>query len=287
MNVSDITRRACLLNLAGGAFVLAQAPSGGSAGTWTCPMDPDVQMPAPGKCPRCGMTLVEHLPDRAEARLEVMHPGALVPHRTVTLTLRMLNGQTNAPLTQFQIVHEKLVHLFLVHESLGFFAHVHPEPRKDGSFDLPVEFPYGGMYRLLADYYPAGYLPQLSLATLYVQGQSPVSDLKPSLVPSKATNLTAALQLEPAALLAGLQSQLTYTLDPPEGLELYLGVWGHMLVASADLVDLIHVHPFLQREASLQFNVIFPRPGLYRIWTQFQRRGEVNTVCFTVPVAKL
>lgn len=28
------------------------------AKTYTCPMHPDVRLPAPGRCPRCGMTLV-------------------------------------------------------------------------------------------------------------------------------------------------------------------------------------------------------------------------------------
>jgi hypothetical protein len=61
-----------------------------------------------------------------------------------------------------------------------------------------------------------------------------------------------------------------------------------MLAASEDLVDLLHLHPFLTQGAGgVQFNVIFPRPGLYRIWTQFQRKSVVNTVVFTVPVKSL
>jgi hypothetical protein len=71
-------------------------------------------------------------------------------------------------------------------------------------------------------------------------------------------------------------------------LEPYLGNWAHMLVASEDLIDLMHLHPFLATgDAHVQFKVIFPRSGLYRIWTQFQRQGEVNTVMFTVPVKSL
>jgi len=30
---------------------------------FTCPMDRDVRSKTPGKCPRCGMTLVANLPD--------------------------------------------------------------------------------------------------------------------------------------------------------------------------------------------------------------------------------
>ena len=61
-----------------------------------------------------------------------------------------------------------------------------------------------------------------------------------------------------------------------------------MLIVSSDLIDLIHVHPFLKDQSStIQFNVIFPRSGLYRIWTQFQRNGVVDTTVFTVPVKEL
>ena len=35
------------------------------------------------------------------------------------------------------------------------------------------------------------------------------------------------------------------------------------------------------------FHLIFPRTGLYRIWTQFQRENTVNTTVFTVPVQAL
>jgi hypothetical protein len=82
--------------------------------------------------------------------------------------------------------------------------------------------------------------------------------------------------------------------DRSEGVALYpsiqhehsknLGAAGHMLAASADLIDLLHLHPFLSRAGDIQFNVIFPRPGLYRVWTQFQRERVVNTVMFTIPV---
>ena len=60
-----------------------------------------------------------------------------------------------------------------------------------------------------------------------------------------------------------------------------------MLAASSDLIDLLHIHPFLVKGGDIQFNILFPRPGLYRIWTQFQRSGVVNLVVFTVQVKAL
>ena len=140
------------------------------------------------------------------------------------------------------------------------------------------------MYRLLADYYPAGSVPQLSLSTLYVAGVASPAHLKRSLSSQRSANLTATLRPEPEEPTAGLLTRLFFDLNPYEGVETYLGAWGHMLIASEDLVDLIHTHPFLVGQPTIQFNVIFPRPGLHRIWTQFQRHGVVDTVEFTIPV---
>jgi len=289
----------CLAHLAAAtALIGQQKPAGApdSPNDWICPMDPDVHAAKAGLCPRCGMKLVLHVPDRVEYPLEVTSsPAALRPGEAATLILRVLDPgghrDNSRAVRRFEIVHEKLMHLFLVSENLEYFLHDHPVPRKDGGFQLKVKLPYGGMYRLLADFYPAGSVPQLAVGTLFVAGDSEPArsdwSSAPSLAPARSANLTAALRLEPEQPLAGLETKLFFILEPSDGLEKYLGAWGHMLTASADLIDLLHSHPFLITGSVIQFNVIFPREGLYRVWTQFQRRGVVNTVVFTIPVKSL
>ena len=253
-------------------------------------MDPDYRSDGPGVCPKCGMKLVPGVPDRIEYPLEISQsPERLRAGDTATLTLRVLNPQTKASVKQFEIVHEKLVHLFVISENLEFFAHIHPTAQPDGTFQQQVRLPYGGMYRLLADFYPSGSVPQLAAGTVFATGPNPPAHLAPALAPCKSENLTAALRLEPEQPIAGLETKLFFTLNPSTGIQPYLGTWAHMLAASADLIDLLHIHPFLADGKSpvMQFNVIFPRTGLYRIWTQFQRENTVNTTVFTVPVGSL
>jgi len=61
-----------------------------------------------------------------------------------------------------------------------------------------------------------------------------------------------------------------------------------MLAASEDLIDLIHTHPFIADGGpNMQFNLTFPRPGTYRVWVQFQRKGVVNTAHFDIPAQEL
>jgi len=250
-------------------------------------MDQDVHLDHPGKCPRCGMTMVLKMPDRLEYPLFLdVEPRAIQPGQQANLTLRVLDPG-GKPVRHFETVHEKLIHLFMVSEDLEFFAHVHPEFCADGSFVLKMMLPKPGMYRLLADFYPSGAVPQLALESIYVKGPPIAAHLKPSLTPQRGENLTASFRLEPDPAIAGLISRIYYTLEPGAGLEKYLGAWGHMLIASEDLIDLMHLHPFLASGSNIQYNVLFPRAGNYKVWSQFQRLGVVNTVAFSLRVSDL
>ena len=68
----QLSRRACLqlLLLSTGVPAFSQGRFTTRPGNWVCPMDPDYHASQPGKCPRCGMTLVLHVPERIEYPLE-------------------------------------------------------------------------------------------------------------------------------------------------------------------------------------------------------------------------
>ncbi len=252
-------------------------------------MDPDYRSNKPGRCPRCGMKLVLAVPDRLEYPLEISHtPARLRVGADALLILRVIEPVTGVSAKHFEIVHEKLIHLFVVSGNLEFFAHVHPVLQTDGSFRQEIRLPYGGMYRLLADFYPSGAVPQLAAGTLFVNGRGAPAHLSPSLRPCKSANLTAQLRLEPERPIAALETRLFFSIDPSSGLQPYLGAWAHMLAASEDLIDLLHLHPVLaDGKPNMQFNIIFPRAGLYRLWTQVQRQNVVNTLVFDIPVKDL
>jgi hypothetical protein len=259
---------------------------------FVCPMDPDVHSPTPGKCPRCGMTLVPGIPDPMEYELDLsLKPPAPQPGTPVVLAFKVIDPRDDKQVKEFQVVHEKLFHTFLVSQDLNWFVHDHPELGSDGVFRLTANFPKPGIYRVLSDFYPKGGTPQLLTQTIIVPG-APLKPLgvklQPDLAPKKAENLTVELVTDPPEPIAGMKTLMFFHLSPADGLEQYLGAWGHMLAASEDLIDTIHTHPFLANGGpQIQFNMIFPRPGVYRVWIQFQRKGVVNTVKFDIPVAEL
>lgn len=214
-----------------------------------CPMDPDVRAHKTGVCRRCGMALTAEIPSPVEYHLDVS-----------------------------------------VSEDLEFFEHAHPAVVGEGMFQHPVRLPEPGMYRVLSDFYPSGGTPQLGLGTVFIPGSArrAQSRIVRDYSPKTGQNMRIALETFPDQPAAGTRTQLRFTIDEAGGLQLYLGAWGHLLTASDDLIDMMHEHP-LRTDGGLQidFEVVFPRPRTYRVWTQFQRNGTVNTVHFDVPVRRL
>jgi len=259
-----------------------------------CPMDPQIRARLPGKCSKCGMDLVLGVAEPVEYEVKLrLDPPAVEPGAPVELQLEIIDPRDGKRVREFSDVHDKLFHLLYVSHDLEVFRHEHPVLGDDGMFRLETVFPKPAVYRLLADFYPAGATPQMIPLTLTTAGfaqslEDSVGDLQADREPQRGGNLTISLRTEPAEPIAALKTLLFFELDTVEGLQPFLGAWAHMLAVSDDLVEMMHAHPAIADGGPLiQMNVIFPRPGMYRIWVQVQRDGKVNTVSFTLPVRKL
>ncbi|MGI8745689.1 MAG: heavy metal-binding domain-containing protein [Bryobacteraceae bacterium] len=262
---------------------------------YVCPMDPDVRSSQPGTCPRCGMKLVLGIPDQIEYPMDLtVKPSSFHAGDPVQLAFRISDPRTGKQVKQFQIVHEKLFHMFIVSQDLNYFVHDHPVYGTDGIFRFDTRFPHSGLFRVLGDFYPAGGIPQLITRTVIVPGRAgeevalAPAHLMPALAPNHCANMDVELVMEPEQPIAGMKTLMFFKLNPAEGLQPYLGAWAHMLAASDDTIDMIHNHPFIADGGPrMQFNLIFPRARMYRVWVQFQRKGVVNTAAFNVPVSEL
>lgn len=281
-----------LFGLSAGAQAPAPQPLAAQnpGSVYICPMDPDVRSNSPGKCARCGMTLVSGLPDPVEYHMHVdVTPRPIKVGQLSNLTFEVHDPWKDRPVTNFQTVHEKLFHMFIVSQDLQVFLHNHPTLGSDGSFHYEYAFPKAGMYRILGDFYPDGATPQLIAKTVIVPGPAPKpAQLSRDYATKDAENMSVELVTDPPQPISGQKTQMLFRVKPGDGLEKYLGAWGHMLAASDDLIDMLHEHPFIADGGpQIQFDVIFPRARAYRVWVQFQRKGVVNTAHFDVPVKEL
>ena len=258
---------------------------------YQCPMDPDIRSNKEGVCSRCGMKLKAGIPEPVEFPMDLK----VTPRAPVQAPKRNWNSpsatrQNNRQIEHFEIVHEKLFHLFVVSRDMKFFVHDHPVFGEDARFRYDINFPSPGLYRILGDFYPEGATPQLIAKTVIVPGepQLPAPALTRDYSTKQAENMHVSLTTDPPQPIAGQKTMMFFHLEPADGIEKYIGAWGHMLAASDDLIDLIHTHPFIADGGpEMQFNVYFPRERVYRVWVQFQRKGVVNTAQFDIPVKDL
>lgn len=278
---------------------------------FTCPMHLEVREPKPGSCPKCGMALVPATPAVPRDFDLVMQttPRAVKPGRKVRLRFTIRNPVTGEQVRHFGVLHDKLFHLFVVSQDLTEFQHIHPALLADGSFVIDTVLPRAGHYKVYSDFYPEGGVPQVLQQDLVTAGH--VSDLYaslPHLEPDASLTKTVAgmkidLTLDPGEPIAGRPVVLKYRLTdaasgaPVSDLTPYLAAWGHTLILSEDQADYVHSHPVEVVPESrageiprggpeVTFEALVPRPGVYRIWSQFLRAGRdesgVTTVSFTI-----
>lgn len=259
---------------------------------YVCPMDPGVQSPQAGKCPRCGMRLEQNLPTFAEFGLQVeLTPKQPVAGQPVRMRFRVQDPRTGRRVIHLQEVHERLFHLFVVGQTT--FAHEHPELTEPGIFDLPFLPKEPGLHRLFADFYPLGGLPQFVPWSFWVRPASPASRHARENIQAAADPPSTQVQLEPepAQPIAGQRTLLRFLLEPGDGLQPWLGAAAHLFLISEELDEGQHLHPAWEQPADqvgvLPFSVLFPREGNYRLYLQFQRKNKLETHLLRIQAGKL
>jgi hypothetical protein len=282
------------------------------AENYTCPMHLEVRTADPGKCPKCDMPLVPLEPGVSEDFNLVVDcsPGVIKPNQPVRLRFRVFNPKTGSQVKQFGLLHDKLFHLFVISQDMTEFQHIHPDPQPDGSFTIETVLPREGHYKIYSDFYPIDGAPQVLQGSLVTAGYK--SDLFASqarLVPDKTFSQTVdgmkiTLTLDPQKVIAGKPVTLKYHLvdaktdQPVRDLKPYLAAWGHTLILSEDQADYVHSHPVevvppgadpktLNGGPEVTFEALAPRPGAYRIWSQFLRGERLTTVAFTIQAEQL
>jgi hypothetical protein len=99
-----------------------------------------------------------------------------------------IENAEGAPVTEFDELHERRMHLIVVRRDGTEFRHLHPEMDAAGTWSLPVAFDAPGVYRAFADFSVDG--EQQTLAgDLFVSGGE--FEARPFPAPSRSTRPTA------------------------------------------------------------------------------------------------
>jgi hypothetical protein len=203
-----------------------------------------------------------------------------------------ITGDDGKPINDYEVNHEKLLHLIIVNHDLSFFNHIHPEFQGDGKFTVETSFPSGGEYKVFADFIPSGGANLTLSEWIEVEGEEGEhADITPD---SNLIKEVDGKEIELA--LSGTkpkeETTLTFTLrdagtkEGIDNLEPYLGAVGHVVILSADAENYLHVHPLDEKATGpiAEFATTFPQSGTYKIWGQFQHKGKVITVPFVVEI---
>ncbi|QOV40305.1 hypothetical protein IM697_18980 [Streptomyces ferrugineus] len=194
--------------------------------------------------------------------------------------------------TAFHREQEKELHLIVASRDLVTYRHLHPTRAADGTWSIPVELPRAGGYRVFADFTPAKKdAESLTLgADLAASGAYAPRELP-------APNATAKIHGYEVGLDGGLrpgkESELKLKVSrdgrPVTDLQPYLGAYGHLVALRSGDLGYLHVHPNgrpgdgrTKPGPQISFSATAPSSGTYRLFLDFQHRGEVHTAAFTV-----
>jgi hypothetical protein len=241
--------------------------------------------------------------------VEMAANSEIKPEEPIRFTFGVKDGSGKL-ISDLDIVHEKPMHMLVVSDDLAFFEHIHPNLGSDGRYSVETKFPSAGKYRFYLDYRPKGTSQQIERKEITVAGAPrPRIELVPDKENTKTFgNLRITMQPD-KPIKAGEDIMLNFKVEdvqtgkPVTDLQPYLGALAHFVIISEDKTEFLHAHPMEKGmdhndaggkqhehaaprsggpEVSAHTN--FPKPGLYKVWAQFQRGGNVITSDFVINV---
>lgn len=211
------------------------------------------------------------------ARL-VVEDRSFEPGVRGTLAFRVVDRQGRT-VRDFDIAHERAMHVIAVRRDLTGYQHVHPLRTADDGWAVDVAFPAAGPHRFYADFVVDG-RPRTLAADLDVAGDY---DARP--LPEPARTAAAGDGYEVAVTADAGERRYTVTRagEPVDDLEPYLGARGHLVALREGDLTFQHVHP---RDAAtagreIGFAVALDGGGSHRLFLQFKHDGKVRTAAFT------
>lgn len=216
----------------------------------------------------------------------VAEPGA------IDFRFRIL-GPDGTPVTEFDPIHDRELHLIVARRELTGFWHVHPVREADGTWAIQLELPEAGAYRVFTDIAPKELGRTITLgADLAIAGH-----YAPQPVPAVGRIATVdgyEVTVDGELRAEGDLLTLTVRKDgaPVTDLQPYLAAFGHLVILRAGDLAYVHVHPngepgdgVTPAGPEITFHTAVPGPGTYRLFLDFRHGDVVRTAAFTLTAA--
>jgi P-type Cu+ transporter len=237
--------------------------------------------------------------------------GPVTPGVPVTLKLNLTDAATGQPAGNLEVEHEAPMHLIVVSRDLGYFSHVHPTAAAGpGEWAVEHTFPAAGDYILYDEFALEGKADETHSFDLRVGGSGGQSaNLSPDLSAKQSGDYR--VEIEPVGEVRAGETS-SFVLNVTRGgeavtdLQPYLGAAAHVVVIDQGVSSFAHEHavagatppggemgkmgeesemePPAAFGPQLALSHMFEKPGLYKLWAQFQHGGEVTTVDWVVEV---
>ena len=189
-----------------------------------------------------------------------------------------------APVTRFDLLHDRRLHLIVLSRNLVDYLHLHPvmDNRGHWSVELPARAP--GSYRVFADFQPTG-AANLTLGTDITVAGAVRSVAVPS--PSETASVDG-YQVTMSGTPSIGDTELSFSVEHAGQVvhtDPYLGAAGHLIAIRAGDLAYLHVHPHGADDSPVvTFTGEVPTAGTYRLFFDFSHGGTVRTASFTVVV---
>jgi hypothetical protein len=180
------------------------------------------------------------------------------------------------PVTEFDVQHEKRLHLIVVRRDLSGFQHVHPTMAADGTWSTTVDLA-AGSWRVFADFKPADAEPLVLGTDLEVDGNYRPAAPRPDSKTDQVDGYTVTLDGDIAAGAETMLEARVTREGRPVVLEPYLGALGHLVALRRGDLAYLHVHP-----EGTTFHTSVPTEGTYDLFLDFKHDGVVHTASFTM-----
>ena len=192
--------------------------------------------------------------------------------RRETLRFAIVDA-SGAPVRDFDVAHERRMHVIVVRRDLSGFQHLHPTQAEDGTWSVPVTLRDAGSYRVFADFTRHGKAHTLA-TDLRVDGPADLAPLPAPATTARTDGYEVRLERRGAELAFDVTRD-----GAPVRTERYLGAGGHLVALRDGDLAFLHVHA---EDDALAFETTFPTADRYRLFLQFKHDGRVHTAAFTV-----